>query len=143
VDCMAAITVAEVITAGERVLAAAGRELPPPRGPAEIEDFKRRETAALLDRNRGRLELRSTPDHLPSLRVLGPGGKWRTLHSQRRPVEEAEQWASGLGLESDRWHLVLGAGLGYHLETLARRWALWPDKPSRCWAGWPGTWATT
>ncbi len=122
VDCMAAITVEQVLTAAERVLAATGRDLPPARGPAEIEDFQRRQTEAVLDRNRGRLELRSTPDGHPSLRVLGPGGKWRTLHSLRRPVEEAEQWAAGLDLEPDHWHLVLGAGLGYHLEALARRW---------------------
>jgi ADP-heptose:LPS heptosyltransferase len=121
VDCMAAISAGEVITACGRVLAQAGRELPPLRSESEIEGLTHQAAASILARNSDRLELRPTPDGWPSLRVRAPGGGWRTLHSLRRPLDEAERWADGLRLEHGQRHLVLGAGLGYHLAALDRR----------------------
>lgn len=43
------------------------------------------------------------------------------LHSSVNPVEEAEAWASKIELTKGTLYLVMGVGLGYHIEALLKR----------------------
>ncbi|MBU0516340.1 MAG: methyltransferase domain-containing protein [Proteobacteria bacterium] len=121
VACMAAIEVEAVWSALGRVLSQAGQTLPPARSAADVDAWGRAVVADVLARNQGRLELRPTVAGGPGLRVRRPDGGWQTLHSGRDPVREAQGWAERAELEPGRLHLVLGAGLGFHLEALAAR----------------------
>ena len=54
----------------------------------------------------------------PSLQVLGEDGRGVTLHSPRRPWEEAQELAQIAPLGQSRYLVALGLGLGYHLLAL-------------------------
>ncbi len=63
-------------------------------------------------------KVRLRPGALPSLSVPGPGGKAVTLHSCRRPWEEAARLAGEARPREGEPLVVLGLGLGYHLLAL-------------------------
>ncbi len=121
VDCMGALEVEDVWSALDRVLSRAGRGLPPARSAADREAFGQSVVAEVLARNQGRLELRPTAAGEPGLRVRRSDGGWQTMHSGRDPAGEARAWAERADLQAGRLHLVLGAGLGWHLEALLAR----------------------
>jgi len=59
----------------------------------------------------------------PLLKAREEGGRWTALHSGYDPEAEAGRWAEGLDLEGAGMVVVLGFGLGYHLEALSHRLA--------------------
>uniref|UniRef100_A0A7V4G8S8 histidine kinase n=1 Tax=Desulfobacca acetoxidans TaxID=60893 RepID=A0A7V4G8S8_9BACT len=63
------------------------------------------------------------PGVLPVLRVPGEGGGRLTLHSSRRPLEEAAEQAGRVPLGAGRPVAAFGLGLGYHLLALLPRLA--------------------
>ena len=68
-------------------------------------------------------EIVDTKTHAPSIRIApSTGGKPELLHSAYDPIREAQRWAESIGIQSPINAIVLGAGLGYHLLTLLRRY---------------------
>jgi spore maturation protein CgeB len=67
-------------------------------------------------------ELLATRSGMPTLSLEG-----QPLHNLHDPVAEAERWAGEaverLARETAVTAVVLGFGLGYHVEALARRWS--------------------
>lgn len=57
----------------------------------------------------------------PSLRVTGQDGSVRTVHSMHDPMAEAALMADAVEFEGDGLLVVLGAGLGYHIDALLMR----------------------
>ncbi len=64
--------------------------------------------------------LRSKSGH-PVPKVLAESGKWLTLHSTVNPVEEAKQFATAINCKSNTIIVILGVGLGYHVEQILRK----------------------
>lgn len=62
--------------------------------------------------------VRWLPGDLPSLQFLQEDGKGVTLHSPRRPWEEARELARNAPVHRSIWLVALGLGLGYHLLAL-------------------------
>ncbi len=63
-----------------------------------------------------RLTVGGTPEHPADLRLSG-----HSLCSRGDPRREAEAWAARLEVEGAELVVVVGLGLGYHLEALRRR----------------------
>ena len=57
----------------------------------------------------------------PLLKAREPGQRWVALHSARDPEAEAERFISDQDLQGAGLVAVLGFGMGFHLEELARR----------------------
>ncbi len=82
------------------------------------------ETAARLSRSEAedgvQVEVYRRRDRV-TLRVREGEGVWRALHSAAAPEKEARQWAEAADPSGAGLVVVLGFGLGYHLEALAER----------------------
>ncbi len=81
--------------------------------------------AALLNQSlpgpgRARTALFKGPEGAPLLKAREPGRKWVALHSARDPQAEAARFIQGENLQDAGLAVVLGFGLGHHLEALAR-----------------------
>ncbi|MFH1136785.1 MAG: glycosyltransferase family 9 protein [Pseudomonadota bacterium] len=105
--CMKEIKVADVRAAVLRVLDAAGRSRP---GPG-----RRREPASPVAGKGKNWGIFPSAAGFPTLRV-NKEGRLVTLHSSRDPREEARAWAADIPRDKDV--LVLGLGLGYHVQAL-------------------------
>ncbi|RME54662.1 MAG: DUF115 domain-containing protein, partial [Caldilineae bacterium] len=66
----------------------------------------------------------ATPSGEPTL-VLGPRGKAVYVHSSYDPRQEAQVWADQAEEQAWQVAIVLGFGMGYHVEELLRRY---PDR---------------
>lgn len=56
----------------------------------------------------------------PVPQVLGQNGNWITLHSLVNPMDEALRFAQTVTCSRNSIVVILGAGMGYHLEQLLR-----------------------
>jgi hypothetical protein len=62
-----------------------------------------------------------TPSRSPTL-TYRQGNRLFHLHSAYEPIAEANQWAEHVGQEDWQIGVILGIGLGYHIEELQRRY---------------------
>jgi hypothetical protein len=67
------------------------------------------------------LEVFTAKSGVPSARAKLPDGRFLLLHSAYDPVREAQNLTASFSLEEARVVILLGLGLGYHLEEIAKK----------------------